>query len=131
MRLKMASAGMSYDDFPAASGDDASDRRTIIKLAMDRAGNKSRRTICDAIYIGDSVWDARACRDFQIPFIGVASGTQKREILLAGALDVFSDLRDRDAFITRIEQISPPTRKVSMSVTAVFGNSLDVRGALR
>jgi phosphoglycolate phosphatase-like HAD superfamily hydrolase len=105
-RLKMASAGMSYDDFPGASADDAPDRQTIIKLAIDRIRLKSGGNFAAAIYIGDGLWDARACRDLQIPFIGVASGAQKRQLALAGAVDVFADLRDSDAIIACIKQIS-------------------------
>ena len=33
-RLKMASAGLCYDDYPAASSDDAFDRESIVRLSM-------------------------------------------------------------------------------------------------
>ena len=39
-RLKMASAGLCYDDYPAASSDDAFDRESIIRLSMRRAAER-------------------------------------------------------------------------------------------
>lgn len=36
-RLKMASAGMCFDDHPATSADDAHDRESIMKISMQRA----------------------------------------------------------------------------------------------
>ena len=39
-RLKMASAGMCFDDHPAASADDALDRESIIRLSRQRAAER-------------------------------------------------------------------------------------------
>src|SRR5437870_5338610 len=39
-RLKMTSAGLSYDAYPAASSDDALDRESIIRLSMQRAAER-------------------------------------------------------------------------------------------
>ncbi len=50
-RLKMASAGMCYDDYPSASCDDAVERDSIIKVSMEKA--KSR--------FGGSVYLRRVC----------------------------------------------------------------------
>src|SRR5439155_6893826 len=38
-RLKMASAGLCYDDYPAASSDDAFDRESIIRLSCEGQAN--------------------------------------------------------------------------------------------
>src|SRR6266511_6208701 len=39
-RLKMASAGMCFEDHPAASADDAFDRESIIRLSRQRAAER-------------------------------------------------------------------------------------------
>src|SRR4029077_13357997 len=39
-RLKMASAGMCFDDYPAASADDALDRESIMRLSRQRAAER-------------------------------------------------------------------------------------------
>ena len=44
-------------------------RSEIIRLAAQRAG----RSLSDAIYIGDGVWDLRACRELGVRFIGTGS----------------------------------------------------------
>src|SRR5216110_4130827 len=75
-RLKMASAGMCFDDHPAASADDAHDRESIMRLSMQRAVERHRGSFASTLYIGDGVWDARACRALGIPFIGIGSGVR-------------------------------------------------------
>jgi phosphoglycolate phosphatase-like HAD superfamily hydrolase len=96
-RLKMASAGLRYDDYPAASGDDAFERESIITVAIQRAtaryGNIGR-----IIYVGDGVWDARACRNLGIPFIGIATNGRAARLVAEGAIRVFPDLSNAALF---------------------------------
>jgi phosphoglycolate phosphatase-like HAD superfamily hydrolase len=99
-RVKMASAGMCYNDYPSASADDAPEREAIVQLAMNRAEPFSR-----AIYVGDGVWDIRACRKVGIPFLGIAAGMQKEKLIAAGAVRVLPDFSDQDRFFASIDQI--------------------------
>lgn len=101
-RLKMASAGMSYDDYPAASGDDALDRQSIIKLAKQRATERYGE-FESVIYVGDGVWDARVSREIGIPFFGIADGARATRLIAEGAICVFSDLTDGDSFLRSFE----------------------------
>ena len=86
-RVKMASAGMHYDDYPSASADDALERESIIRLAIQRAVLRIG-AIDGAVYIGDGIWDARACRDLGLPFIGVGTGRAAEKLLDEGAISV-------------------------------------------
>jgi phosphoglycolate phosphatase-like HAD superfamily hydrolase len=72
-RLNMASAGMCFDDHPAASADDACDRESIIRLSKQRAAERYGQSFLSTVYVGDGVWDARACRNVGIPFIGIGT----------------------------------------------------------
>jgi beta-phosphoglucomutase-like phosphatase (HAD superfamily) len=45
-RLKMASAGMCFDDHPAASADDALDRESIIEAFQAESRRTIRRVVC-------------------------------------------------------------------------------------
>ncbi|QCQ93285.1 HAD family hydrolase [Rhodococcus sp. SGAir0479] len=55
---------------------------TIVQIALDRAGTDADR----AVFVGDSVWDVRACRRLGLPAIGVLSGGISRgELEEAGA----------------------------------------------
>jgi phosphoglycolate phosphatase-like HAD superfamily hydrolase len=104
-RLKMASVGLCYDDYPAASGDDALERDSIIRLSMRRAAERYGRcstTVC----VGDGVWDARACRSVGIPFIGVATDGRASRLSEEGAVYVFPDLSDTDLFLSRLDEIT-------------------------
>src|SRR5207249_4723558 len=75
-RLKMASAGMCFDDYPAASADDALDRESIMRLSKQRASERYGESFACTVYLGDGVWDARACRSVGIPFIGIGTGSR-------------------------------------------------------
>ena len=100
-RLKMASAGMCYEDFPSASADDALDRESIIRLSRQRAAERYGR-FGSTVYVGDEVWDARACRSIGIPFIGIATGSRATRLSAEGALCVFSDYSDTDLFLSSV-----------------------------
>lgn len=104
-RLKMASAGLCYDNYPAASSDDALDRESITRLSIQRATDRYGG-FSNAVYVGDSVWDARACRRVGIPFIGVATGGQAAGLTAEGAVRVFPDLSDTDLFLSSVYEFT-------------------------
>lgn len=63
----------------------------IIAIALDRAGVTTDR----AVFVGDSVWDAKACKRASVPSIGVlCGGTSREELIDAGAEEVFEDARE-------------------------------------
>jgi phosphoglycolate phosphatase-like HAD superfamily hydrolase len=104
-RLKMASAGLCYDDYPAASSDDALDRQSIIRLSMRRAAERYGG-FSHAVYVGDGVWDARACRSVGIPFIGVATNGRAARLAAEGAVCVFPDFSDTNLFLNSLYEIT-------------------------
>jgi phosphoglycolate phosphatase-like HAD superfamily hydrolase len=95
----MTSAGMRLDSYPAASADDALDRESIVKLSMQRAAERYEEEFGSIVYVGDGVWDARACRELGIPFIGIASGEQATQLASEGAVRVFQDFSKSDLFL--------------------------------
>ena len=104
-RVKMTVAGMNYDDYPSASADDAAERESIIKLALARATRLKDEESPQAVYVGDGVWDARACRKVGIPFLGIAAGAQREKLLAAGAAQILPDFSDQSRFFAAIETI--------------------------
>ena len=104
-RLKMTSAGLCYDDYPAASSDDALDRESIIRLSMRRAAERYGR-VGSTVYVGDGVWDARACRSVGIPFIGIATDGRAGRLSAEGAVCVFPDFSDPDLFLSSLYEIT-------------------------
>lgn len=97
--LKMASAGMCYENYPSASADDALDRESIIGLSTQRAAERYGR-FGSTVYVGDGVWDARACCSIGIPFIGIATGSRATRLSAEGAVCVFPDYSDADLFLS-------------------------------
>jgi phosphoglycolate phosphatase-like HAD superfamily hydrolase len=101
----MASAGLCFDAYPVASGDDALDRESIVRLSMQRAAERYG-PFASAVYVGDGVWDARTCRQLGFPFIGVAPTGHAARLLAEGAVCVFPDLADTEEFLNRLHEIT-------------------------
>ena len=105
-RLKMASAGMCFDDHPAASADDALDREFIMRLSEQRAAERYGASFTSTVYVGDGVWDARASRSVGIPFIGIGTGSRATRLFAEGAVYVFPDFSDADTFLKSVYEIT-------------------------
>jgi phosphoglycolate phosphatase-like HAD superfamily hydrolase len=105
-RLKMASAGMCFDDHPTASADDALDRESIIRLSRQRAVERYGESFACTVYVGDGVWDARACRGVGILFIGIGTGSRATRLSAEGAVCVFPDFSDADIFLRSVYEIA-------------------------
>jgi phosphoglycolate phosphatase-like HAD superfamily hydrolase len=105
-RLKMASAGMCFDDHPAATADDALDRESIMRLSKQRAAERYGETFARTVYVGDGVWDARACRSLGIPFIGIGTGNRATRLSAERAVCVLPDFSDADIFLKRVYEIT-------------------------
>jgi len=120
-RLKMASAGMCFDDYPAASADDALERESIMKLSEQRAGERYGGPFAGTVYVGDGVWDARACRTLGIPFIGVGSGVRAARLASEGAVRVFQDFSEDGLFLESLDELS---RRASRTGRAIIRPSI-------
>src|ERR1043166_1192094 len=108
-RLKMASAGMCFDDHPAASADDALDRESIMRLSRQRAAERYSESFACTVYVGDGVWDARASRSIGIPFIGIGTGSRATRLSAEGAVCVFPDFSDAEIFLSSVYEITNAT----------------------
>jgi phosphoglycolate phosphatase-like HAD superfamily hydrolase len=58
------------------------------------------------VYVGDGVWDARACRSVGIPFIGIGTGSRATRLSAEGAVCVFPDFNDSDIFLRSVYEIT-------------------------
>ena len=84
--FKLAAAGLDVTGIPKATSSDCYARADIVRLAVQR----SNRTLADAIYVGDGLWDWRTTQQLGIPFIGV--GHRRDRLHTAGARHVLPDL---------------------------------------
>jgi phosphoglycolate phosphatase-like HAD superfamily hydrolase len=92
--LKFACTELPWCDLPMATSTDRPTRASTITLAAERAG----RSVSDAIYVGDGLWDHRAAGSLGIPFIGV--GLKHEKLRAAGATHVLPDLTPGPFFET-------------------------------
>ncbi|WP_213452221.1 HAD family hydrolase [Rhizomonospora bruguierae] len=78
----------------ATTGDDADQSKPapdIVQVALDRARLRRER----AVFVGDAVWDVRACRRLGLPCVAVTcGGTSEAELRDAGAVAVYRDPAD-------------------------------------
>lgn len=93
--LEMLRKVLDWDDVIAATTSsrdvDAKPEPGIVQVALDRAGVIAG----DAVFVGDSVWDAHAAKAADVPCIGVCSGgIAAAELQAAGAAPVFAEPRD-------------------------------------
>src|SRR2546421_4378075 len=107
-RLKMASAGMCFDDHPAASADDALDRGSIMRLSKQRAAERYGESFACTVDVGDGGLGARACGSVGIPFIGIGTGSRAIRLSAEGAVCVFPDFNDSDIFLRSVYEITNP-----------------------
>ena len=99
IRFKLKAADISLDSFVHATSSDHPVRSNIIQLAAER----SRRDLRDTIYVGDGVWDIRACRMLGIPFIG--TGQRIEALRRAGAQWILEKL-ETEALMDVIERMA-------------------------
>jgi HAD superfamily hydrolase (TIGR01509 family) len=63
----------------------------IVAVALERAGASAD----DAVFVGDTIWDVQAAGRAGVATIGVHSGgVSEEELLAAGAVEVYADVRD-------------------------------------
>lgn len=84
--FKLRAAGVSFDDIPMVTSSEFYSRSEIIAAAVAKAGGSLEK----AIYVGDGLWDFRACGKLGIRFVGV--GHRKEKLRNSGAKHVLDDL---------------------------------------
>ncbi len=99
--FKLQCSGLDLCRFAMATASEARRRPEIIQLAAAKAG----RPLADAIYVGDGVWDLRACRELGIPFIGTGDRTPR--LLDAGAQHICEPL-ESSMFADLLRKIAHP-----------------------
>lgn len=108
---KLASANLSLAGIGAAFADDAWPRAQIIALAVRRAmalagiaGDEQP----DVAYVGDGIWDVRACRAGGYRFVGIAEGQRAAALRQEGASTVLANYADERAFLEALQHATVP-----------------------
>jgi HAD superfamily hydrolase (TIGR01509 family) len=94
--LELLLAALGVDDLVDAvtSADDVDVAKPdpgIIQVALDKVGVAA----ANAVFVGDTEWDGKACARAGVRFIGMrCGGLSDSELTAAGAVDVFDDPAD-------------------------------------
>ncbi len=102
--FKLAAAGLDVSGYPLATSSDCSRRSEIIKLAARRAG----RSLAEVIYVGDGVWDFRACCELGVRFVG--TGTRLHLLKAAGARHILEGLEEA-LFLSAVQAAVVPSSR--------------------
>ncbi len=101
--FKLGAAGIPFDDIPMVTSSEFYSRAEIIAGAVAKAGRK----LDEAVYVGDGLWDLRACRELGIPFLGVGGRTER--LRKAGAEYILQNLSSAEFWRVR-ETVRMPHR---------------------
>ncbi len=84
-------------------------RVSIMQIAIDRVmGRAGERRPDTIVYVGDGIWDARACQQLKVPFVGIAAGGHAETLRAEGAAEVFPDYSEMAAFCTTLALTGRP-----------------------
>lgn len=108
-RHKLTTAGIPFQNLPAAFCDCADPRTEIMLTALARAQQHYHRSKFDRIvYVGDAAWDVRACRELGWPLIGVGDGALASRLQTLGVTHVIPHYEPLAKFLAVLEQASVP-----------------------
>src|SRR5262245_8723387 len=102
--FKLRAAGLSFEDIPMVTSSEFYSRADIIAAAVTKAG----RSLEEAVYVGDGLWDLRACKTLGIPFLGI--GRRREKLQEAGAAHILLDLSPMEFW--RAKEAATKTRSI-------------------
>lgn len=108
-RHKLTTARIPYHGLPAAFCDDSHVRTEIMQTALARAaahygvGQFER-----VVYVGDALWDIRACRELGWPLVSIAEGAHAERMRTLGATQVIAHYQPLENFHSALARATPP-----------------------
>lgn len=107
--LKLKTAGIEVNDYPAAFADDGLSREEILRAAVMKARSLYRRDdFVRIVSVGDGVWDVRTARNLRFTFLGVGSGEREKRLRRAGATHVIKDFADYSRLLDCLAEADVP-----------------------
>jgi len=100
--MKLAAAGIPTNRVPLATSSEATRRVDIIRNAVTEAASGTEPA--EVVYVGDGIWDIRACRELGIGFVGRAEGGDIGRLLDHGARSVVPDFLGTGSFLRLLSE---------------------------
>ena len=112
--MKLSAAGLKLDDSPAAFAEDGLSREEILLAAVSRASEFYREGSFERVVsLGDGLWDVRAARNLDFPFVGVARGARAKKLRRAGASHILEDFTDYGRLLRFLTEAEVPCAEVA------------------
>ena len=102
--LKLRAADIPMVGVPLATSSEADRRVDIIRLAVSEATKGAEAS--EIVYVGDGSWDAQACRELGIGFIGRGVGEGEARLRRLGARVVLPDFSDPRMLLSALARLS-------------------------
>jgi phosphoglycolate phosphatase-like HAD superfamily hydrolase len=118
--LKLRLAGFPLEGelagLPLAAAEDHVARTGIMERALARAaeahrpgtGSSGEAPFGRIVYLGDALWDVRACAALGLPFVGVGQGERAERLRQAGTSHVLPDFTDYGRLRQSLEEATVP-----------------------
>jgi phosphoglycolate phosphatase-like HAD superfamily hydrolase len=107
--LKLKTAGIEVNDYPAAFADDGLSREEILHAAVIKAQTLYRQNnFVRVVSVGDGLWDVRTARTLRFQFLGIGSGEGEKKLRRAGATHVIKDFSDYGRLLECLVQADVP-----------------------
>lgn len=107
--LKLKTAGIDVNDYPAAFADDGLTREEILRAAVLKAQTiYQQNDFGRVVSVGDGLWDVRTARNLRCPFLGIGSGEGAKKLRRAGATHVIKDFGDYSLLLDCLVEADVP-----------------------
>ena len=92
--LKLRTAQIGIGEAPFASSDEICAREDILRAVINKAEKFHPEPFERIVYVGDATWDVATAIEMGLPFVGIASGLRRQQLLKAGASHVLENYLD-------------------------------------
>ncbi len=106
-RIKLWAAGLDPRDHVFVGASDEESREGIMQRAVAEGRARSAVDLTRVVYVGDAVWDVRACRRARLPLVGIASPPESLTAL--GASHAVPHYEDLEGFLGALEAAEVPS----------------------
>ena len=105
-RIKLWAAGLDPRDHVFVGASDEESREGIMQRAVEEGRVRSAGDLERVVYVGDAVWDVRACRAAGLPLVGIA--TPPESLTALGASHAVPHYEDLGVFLGALEAAEVP-----------------------
>ena len=105
-RIKLWAAGLDPQDHLFIGASDEESREGIMQCAAAEGRRRHGAPLERVVYVGDAIWDVRACRNAGLPLVGITAPAERLTSL--GVSHAVPHYEDLDGFLGALEAAEVP-----------------------